>query len=674
MTGHQRRSQRRPVAAAVAVAALAGGLGVGPHTAGEADSGPQVATAGSIPGATALSADGRWTDADGMLLYADTHFDDELSTAATGDGSGLSNAHNPARPASLPYDQTFTLHSLPGAAKVAYLDFDGETIAGSAWNDSFSGGAPMTIGGYDIDGNPANFSAAELDAIQDVWQRVAEDFAAFEIDVTTAAPPADDLLRSSTSDTRFGTRVVITGTTTIYSSCQCGGVSYVGAFNYVNAGDPSRSHAYYQPGFVFQNGVGTAPKTIAEAATHEIGHSLGLSHDSTSGGGGYAGQGAWAPIMGTGYSKPVTQWSKGEFAGATNAEDDLAVITAHGVPAVTDDAGDTVARASWLGTSVGSAEGVIGSAADRDVWAFDTEGGTLVATVSPNVVSPDLDARLELLDGSGTVLAASDPPAAELSDDAADGLGATIRTTAPAGRYYLRIDGVGSGDPASSGYSDYASIGRYRVSVAAGIASNLAPGAAVYASAIRGRGPYTVTFSSAGSSDGDGSIVGYRWDFGDGNDSIEPNPTYTYAAAATYPVTLTVTDDQGASSSSRLEVVVAASGNKVGSLELGLLARSTTKSYGRASVVAVSSAGAPLPRSLVLGAWGGADRRWVLGITDDDGTVHFESVSTRHARAEYDFTVIWVGYLDSPYDWDPAAMSTASVWTGGPRYWATASS
>jgi PKD repeat protein len=69
-------------------------------------------------------------------------------------------------------------------------------------------------------------------------------------------------------------------------------------------------------------------------------------------------------------------------------------------------------------------------------------------------------------------------------------------------------------------------------------------------------GPYAgevdqpIAFSSAGSSDTDGSIVAYLWDFGDGGTSTEPNPTHTYSAAMDYSVTLTVTDDWGDSDTS----------------------------------------------------------------------------------------------------------------------------
>nr|BAL58607.1 hypothetical protein HGMM_OP2C157 [Candidatus Acetothermum autotrophicum] len=62
---------------------------------------------------------------------------------------------------------------------------------------------------------------------------------------------------------------------------------------------------------------------------------------------------------------------------------------------------------------------------------------------------------------------------------------------------------------------------------------------------ISGDPPLMVQFSSAASKDPDGSIVSYTWDFGDGEKSTEPNPTYTYSEPGIYEVTLTVTDDHG---------------------------------------------------------------------------------------------------------------------------------
>jgi len=48
---------------------------------------------------------------------------------------------------------------------------------------------------------------------------------------------------------------------------------------------------------------------------------------------------------------------------------------------------------------------------------------------------------------------------------------------------------------------------------------------------------------SDGSTDSDGTVVSWLWDFGDGNTSASSNPSHTYASAGSYTVQLTVTDD-----------------------------------------------------------------------------------------------------------------------------------
>ncbi|WP_408057200.1 PKD domain-containing protein [Veronia nyctiphanis] len=55
---------------------------------------------------------------------------------------------------------------------------------------------------------------------------------------------------------------------------------------------------------------------------------------------------------------------------------------------------------------------------------------------------------------------------------------------------------------------------------------------------------YTIGFVDA-SSDKEGEVTSWLWDFGDGVTSDEQNPTHTYAGVGTFSVTLTVTDQYG---------------------------------------------------------------------------------------------------------------------------------
>ena len=79
----------------------------------------------------------------------------------------------------------------------------------------------------------------------------------------------------------------------------------------------------------------------------------------------------------------------------------------------------------------------------------------------------------------------------------------------------------------------------------------------------------SVDFTDA-SSDSDGSIVSWDWDFGDGNSSTEQNPVHAFAAAGTYAVSLTVTDDGGLTDTDTQDVTVSEGGGGTGAfLEAG---------------------------------------------------------------------------------------------------------
>jgi len=73
-----------------------------------------------------------------------------------------------------------------------------------------------------------------------------------------------------------------------------------------------------------------------------------------------------------------------------------------------------------------------------------------------------------------------------------------------------------------------------------------------------GDAPLFVTFDATLSSDVDGEVVLYAWDFGDGTTGSGPQISHTYNPVATtnYPATLTVYDDDGASTSTTAIVSV----------------------------------------------------------------------------------------------------------------------
>lgn len=60
----------------------------------------------------------------------------------------------------------------------------------------------------------------------------------------------------------------------------------------------------------------------------------------------------------------------------------------------------------------------------------------------------------------------------------------------------------------------------------------------------------------SGSTDADGQVVGYAWDFGDGTTASGAVASHEYAASGTFPITLTVTDDDGATATTSTSVTV----------------------------------------------------------------------------------------------------------------------
>lgn len=562
---------------------------------------------------------------------------------------GAEPESTPVAAESIPLSDTFKLHSRPGAERVIYLDFDGHVMSGTAWNANYNNDQNIVCPAYNFEGDASSFTTNELTRVQQVWQRVAEDFAPFDVDVTTEYPGEDAITRTSSSDTRYGMRVLISPISSYFGNY--GGIAYIGVFNRV--GD------YYKPALVFPEKLSNNAKYIAEACSHEAGHTLGLQHDgTTSGTTYYAGHGTgdtgWAPIMGNSYSKNLTQWSKGEYTGANQTQDDLAVIQSYGLAFRSDDHGDDNLSASYLtpGTDI-LATGTIERNTDTDVIAITTGAGPLALDVLPAVLGANLDIHATLYDDAGNLLATSNP---------ADLLVASFRLDVPSGTCYLHIRGTGKDTPATA-YSNYASLGAYSVTGTVTTPSgNTAPVAHATASTQQGPAPLPVNFDGSASFDLDGTIVSHTWNFGDGVTGTGATISHTYNLPGTYTVTLTVTDNLGAIATSSLQVQVQPQSTpepvaRIADIHLAVI---SVKGGSRvqATVTLTDTNNNPVPNATVTGSWSGKVRGSSTGVTDLTGTVVLTSPKTSKTGLAT-FTV--TGVTAPGYTYDPSQNLVTSV-------------
>jgi PKD repeat protein len=130
---------------------------------------------------------------------------------------------------------------------------------------------------------------------------------------------------------------------------------------------------------------------------------------------------------------------------------------------------------------------------------------------------------------AATLVTANDPSWPQGGSD----LGAVLGSSIPLSAFeWVDVSGI------------QVSADSLEVSAGGGVA-NVAPTAAMSATPSTVT-PLQVAFSGASSTDSDGSIVSYAWNFGDGTTGSGVTTSRTYAASGTYTVTLTVTDDDGA--------------------------------------------------------------------------------------------------------------------------------
>jgi LPXTG-motif cell wall-anchored protein len=406
--------------------------------------------------------------------------------------------------------------SRPGAPYTVYLDFDGATIRNTEWNRYYE---------QDVFELAPNAAATDAAYVYQVWARVAEDYAPFDVNVTTTDPGADALHKTSPDDGEYGMTAVVTDTTDIEPADGASGRAWAGGFG----------NAFLSPAMIFAPVArdSNAPD-VGNVVSHEVGHTFGLNHDGIGDDEYYGDTQAepaslWGPIMGAPWSAPLSQWSPGDYAGATRpGEDDLAEITATGTVLQTfmvydgdqmwvdpyctdaadpndpqpgdsvfkqngqggcdpagdpltiefhyadraahadDDHGDVLDEATALDTAGGdfTARGVIGRSGERDVFTFATGGGPVTVAAEGASVGQDLDVRLELIDGAGELVAEADPEsgtdlASPPTDRAANGLNAQLEADVDAGVYYVRVSGTGQGDPAANTPANGSGYTRY---------------------------------------------------------------------------------------------------------------------------------------------------------------------------------------------------------------------
>ncbi|WP_143264661.1 PKD domain-containing protein [Arthrobacter sp. 49Tsu3.1M3] len=197
--------------------------------------------------------------------------------------------------------------------------------------------------------------------------------------------------------------------------------------------------------------------------------------------------------------------------------------------------------------------------------------------VYPTELAADVVARHFSLGDGGTP---NQPPAGAFTSSSADlvasfdGSGSTDPDGTVAAYAWDFGDGTAAGTGATP-FHAYAAAGTYQVKLTVTddkgstgsvtkpvtvTAANQPPAAAFTSSAA----DLVASFDGSGSSDPDGTVAAYAWDFGDGTAAGSgAKPAHTYAAAGTYQVKLTVTDDKGATASVTQAVSVTAAASPV---------------------------------------------------------------------------------------------------------------
>jgi len=213
-----------------------------------------------------------------------------------------------------------------------------------------------------------------------------------------------------------------------------------------------------------------------------------------------------------------------------------------------------------------------------DDGASATAAITIAASAAANI-APDAVAASNATTGIAPLAIAFDGRASKDADgtiasyswsfgDGVNGVGGTIsHTYASAGIYMATLtvkDNLGAADSAS-------------IQITVTAPANRAPTAVIATNGTNGAAPFTVAFNGSASTDSDGTIAGYLWDFGDGKIGSGATAVHSYADPGTYTAMLTVTDNRGATGVSSLVIAISAKAPDELNAPSGLSAKSASR-------------------------------------------------------------------------------------------------
>lgn len=591
----------------------------------------------------------------------------------------------------------FQLHSRPGASRVLYLDFNGHTTPAGVW-----GGSAIVTPAFQLAGTASPTDQLNLNAIRDIWLHVSEDFAAWDIDVTTEQPPL----------TARGQRCVIGGSVMDWMGVSgVMGVAHLNSFGGTLNGNDDNNFVFLDNNYPTMKPTTSNVEVTILCVAHEVGHTVGLNHwgETAAGSGGsytvghtvtgHTGVGSVCPIMGNsgllGWPNAcnLNQWSKGDYPFAYaqttgGTQDDIAIISTFATKLVgaRDDHGDTLASATNVaGTSI-TGGGIIADTNDVDLMKITAGAGALTLTVTPHYkyrnYNGNLKVGISLLNSSGVTVA---------KNYITTGVGNTLSYNVPVGgTYYIKVNGLGY-DPSktaaaqvwtntgitgtvvgtSAGFTNYGSLGRYGIT---GTWQSLIqyPTARITSDRTGGVRPVAVAFDGRTSTDPDGVIAGYSWNFGDpasggANTSTLPNPVHTYSAPGTYTATLTVTDNGGNASPVATKVITVSGSALPNAVRVasmtGSWARMTNVEVaGTVVIQVVNQYGQPLRSVAVYVGVTGSATGSAAAKTDVNGYVTIQMPKQRDTLSStYTFSVTSLVYPTYTYNVLGNVPSPASV-------------